>query len=80
MVSNLVLIYFGRPPIGHTMKINCIKSEALDLEISSVLSFINRSGTSFPTTIQYATELVSPPPHFVFEISRKLFLMLHSVN
>ena len=40
MVSTLVLIYFGRPPIGHVIiTTNVITFHSLDLEMCSILIF-----------------------------------------
>ena len=39
MVSTLVLIYFDRPSLGHTMKTNCTTFEAIDPETGSILIF-----------------------------------------
>ena len=57
MVSTLVLIYFDRPPLGHTIKANFITIQAVDLEIYLILIFYKDAG------------LVSPP-HFVYDFSR----------
>ena len=35
----LVLIYFGRARLGHTIKINCTTFQTADLEICSILIF-----------------------------------------
>ena len=48
MVSTLVLIYFGRPPLGHKININCIIFQPVDPEICSILFFKKGSGTSLP--------------------------------
>ena len=39
MVSTLVLIYFGRPQLGHTIKTNLTKFQTVDPEIWSILNF-----------------------------------------
>ena len=52
VVSTVVLIYFGRPRLGHAIKTNCITFRTDDLEICSVLIFykiMKRSVTSFST-------------------------------
>ena len=50
MVSTLVLIYFGRPPLGRTIiKTNFITVQIVDPEICSNLIFIKGSGTSSST-------------------------------
>ena len=68
MVSTLVLIYFGRPWIGHTVKINFITFQAFDLEIRSIF-ILNK----------VCLGLVSPP-YFLCNFSRNIFLMLYSIN
>ena len=35
------LIYFGRPQLGHTIKVNCIPFQTADPEISPILIFYN---------------------------------------
>ena len=37
MVSTLVLIYFGRLSLDHTLKSNFITSQIADLQVSSIL-------------------------------------------
>ena len=68
MVSNLVLIYFCRPRLGHTAKTNLITFHTVDPEIYSILIFYRRG-----------QGLVSSA-HFVYDFSRKLFLMLYPIN
>ena len=55
----LVLIYFSRPQLGHT-----ITFQTVDPEICLVPVFYKRS----------------LPPHFVYDFSRKMFLMLCFIN
>ena len=38
----LVLIYFGRPPLGNTIKTNFITSQIADLQIGPILIFYKR--------------------------------------
>ena len=40
--STLVLLYFGRPPIGHAIKTNFITFKTVDLKIFSILIFHKR--------------------------------------
>ena len=39
MISTLVLINFGRPRPGHTIKTNFLKFQTVDPEICSILTF-----------------------------------------
>ena len=66
MFSALVLIYFDRYLIGHTIEINCITFQAINSHIRLIFS-INGSITASPS-------------HFVYKLSKKIFLMLHSIN
>ena len=50
VVSTLVLIYFGSPRLWHTIKTGCITFYTIDPESYSILLFIKRSETSFPST------------------------------
>ena len=43
MVMTLVLIYFGRPEHGHTIKTNFITFYAVDLEMCSIFIFYERA-------------------------------------
>ena len=43
MVMTLVLIYFGRPPLGHTIKTNFKTFQTVDLEIFSIFIFHKRA-------------------------------------
>ena len=65
MVSTLVLIYFNRTRLGHTIKTNCIK-----FQISVDLSF---------EFLEKGLGLVSPP-RFVYHFLRKTFVILSSIN
>ena len=47
VVSTLVLIYFGRPQLGHTIKTNCITFQAVDQMICSNLRFYKRDWDYF---------------------------------
>ena len=50
--TSIILVYFGKPPLGHTIKTNFI-----------------------------AFQTVNPSlPHFVFDFSRKMFLILYSIK
>ena len=42
MISTLVLIYFGRARLGHTIKINFIIFQIVDPDIGSILNFYKR--------------------------------------
>ena len=46
----LILIYFGRPPLGHSIKTNFTTFQAVDLGTFSIFIFYGRSRTSFATT------------------------------
>ena len=39
----LVLIYIGRPLLGHTIKTNFITFQTVDLEICSIFTFYKRA-------------------------------------
>ena len=67
-VSTLVLIYFAGPQHGRKIKTNCKPFQNVDLRICSIFIFYKeRLGPAFP-------------PHFVYNISRKMFLLLYSIN
>ena len=51
VVSILVLIYIGRPPLD-----NCMSFQTVDLEIRSVWFFIKGSETSFPILYMISKE------------------------
>ena len=59
VVCNLVSIYFDSPQL--TIKTNCINSKAIDLEICSILIFLEKG-----------LGIVSLA-HFVYNFSRKMF-------
>ena len=65
MANILVSIYFGRPQLGHAIKINCIN--IADLEICSILTFYKRVWDELPH-------------HIVYDFSRKIILILNSIN
>ena len=67
MASTLVLIYFGRPLLGHTIKTNFIEFQIVDPEQYWILFFIRGSGTTFSTT-------------FCARFFKKLFAMLYYIN
>ena len=67
MISTLVLIIFGRPRFVHTIKSNFIAFQTANPEICSSLVLIRVLGLAFP-------------PHFVYDFSRKILLMLYSIN
>ena len=50
VANTSVLIYFGRPSLGDTIKTNSITFQVADPEICSILILKKVSGTSFPTT------------------------------
>ena len=65
MVNTLVLIYFGRSPLGHTIKTNisdCLSTDTLNFKFLY-------NGLGLPS-----------PPHFVNNSSRQTFLMLYSIK
>ena len=66
--KNLVSIYFDSPRLGHTTKTNFITFQTIDPEISLILNFWKKD-----------LGLVCPP-HFVHNVSRKIFLMFYSLN
>ena len=68
MVSNLVLIYFGRPRLGHTIKTNLITFQILDPEICSILRSYKRVWDQLLHQF------------FLYSFSRKVFLILYSIN
>ena len=61
MISALVSIYFGISWLRHTIKIKCIKFQAIDPELCLTFKIVS-------------------PSHFVNHFSRKIFLMLDSIN
>ena len=64
MFSTVVSIYFVSPQLGHAIKAN------FRVSIQRYAQFwFFRKGLG-----------LAPPPHFVFNYSRKLFLMLYSIN
>ena len=67
VVSQLLLIYFARPRLGHTIKIGFITFQTVSPEVCSLLIFHKMSATSFSANVAYG-------------FSRKIFLMLHSIN
>ena len=67
MVSALVLIYFSRLRIVHTIKTNFITLQTVDPEIYSIFIF-------------YQSSRVASPPHFVCRFPTKIFLILYSIN
>ena len=50
VVSKLVLIYFDRPRLRHTIKTKFVTFQTDDPEICSYMIFYKRSGTSFSNT------------------------------
>ena len=42
MVSTLVLMRFGMPPLGHSIKTNFIAFQIFDLQIHSLLTFYKK--------------------------------------
>ena len=63
--STLVSICFCCPRLRHKIKTNCMKIQAIDLEICSIF----KKGLG----------LVSPP-YFVHDFARKIFFMIYSIN
>ena len=61
MVSILVLISFGRPQFGYTVKTNFIMFQIIDQEICSILIF-HKKGVG-----------LASPPHFVYIFQEKYF-------
>ena len=49
-MSTLILIYFGRPQLGHKIKTNFTTFQTVDPEISSILIIYKRVGNSFNIT------------------------------
>ena len=68
MLSALVLICFGRPRLGHTIKTNFITFQTVDPEIFSILILILK-GLG-----------LAPPSCFVYDFLRQILLMLYSIN
>ena len=64
MVSTPVSLYFSGRRLGHIIETNCIKFPTIDSVICQILTQLG---------------LVSPP-HFVYDFSRKVFLMLYSLR
>ena len=71
MVSTLVSICFTSPRLGHTIKTNCMKLQTVDPDFD--FDFLNFD------FLKKGLGLVSPI-YFVYDFSRKIFLMLYSVN
>ena len=67
MVSTLLLIYFGKPRLEHTIKTNFITFQTDDLEVCSILIFYKSLG-------------LASLPRFGCDFLRKIFLMLYSIN
>ena len=44
----ITLIYFDRPPLGHTIKLNCIAFQNVDSEICSILVSYKRGWDYIP--------------------------------
>ena len=68
MVSTLILINFGIPQRGHTIKVNCVKLQIVDPEPCSISIFLGKG-----------VGLVSPL-YFLYDFSRKIFLVLYSTK
>ena len=50
MVSNVVSVYLGSPPLEYSIKTNCIKTLTVDPEICSIFIFFKKGpGTRFST-------------------------------
>ena len=68
VVSTLVLVDFGRPPVGDTIKTNCIIFQTVDREIYLFLFFL-KMGLGLPSS-----------SHSEYDFSRKIFVMLYSID
>ena len=68
LVGTLVLIYFGRPGLGHTIKNKLYK----------ILDYRSRDKFDFGFLLKGLT--LDSPMHFVYDFSRKMFVMLYSIN
>ena len=68
MVSNVVSVYFGSPPLEYSIKTNCIKTLTVDPEICSIFIFLKK-GLG-----------LGSPLNFVHHFSKKIFLMSYSLN
>ena len=42
VVNILILIYFGRPPLGHAIKTNFVTFQVVDLDLCSILIYYKR--------------------------------------
>ena len=70
VLCSLVSIYFDSPQLGIKQNETENENENLDYWSRDMLNFnFSEKGLG----------LVSPP-HFVYDFSRKMFLMLHSIN
>ena len=67
MVSTLILIYFGRPRLGNTTKPNFNTYQTVDTEMFN-FDVLNK-GLG-----------LASPLHFVYDFSRKILLVLYSIN
>ena len=56
---------FRQPSTKHTIKGNYVNLQTIDLEIRSILIFQKR------------VREITSPPHFVYDFSRKIFLLLY---
>ena len=65
MVSTLILIYFGRPRLGNTIKPNFNTYQTVDTEMFN-FDVLNKG--------------LASPLHFVYDFSRKILLVLYSIN
>ena len=64
----IVLTYFDRPRLEHTVKTNFTTFQTVNPEIRSILNFLEK-GLG-----------LASPPHFVHDYSRKIFLIFCSIN
>ena len=67
VVSTLLLIYFGKPRLEHTIKTNFITFQTDAPEVCSILTFYKSLG-------------LTSPPRFGCDFLRKIFLILYSIN
>ena len=68
VISTSVLISFGRLPLEHTIKTNCISFLTVDPQICSILIFLIK-GLGLTCS-----------PHCVYDFLRKIFPGLYSIN
>ena len=67
MISTLILIHFGRPRLGNTIKPSFNTYQTVDTEMFN-FDVLNKD-------LGLASRL-----HFVYDFSRKILLVLYSIN